>query len=168
MKIRDFPAAAWIPTDTFASLNPLVGLDWHDYFRSCWQLFGQATQPANLFGQHWSRFLDDCLLALNGNSPLLPEPGDKRFSDAAWQTHSFFRIPMQCHLAWVKALHEFLDSTDADPSSKEEMRFIVSSVTGAMAPCNYLLSNPAALSRVWQSGGVSMLSGILNLLQDFI
>jgi polyhydroxyalkanoate synthase len=45
-------------------------------------------------------------------------------------------------------------------------RFALSLLTEAVAPTNFLLGNPAALKKMMETGGASLIRGLQNLLQD--
>jgi polyhydroxyalkanoate synthase len=76
-------------------------------------------------------------------------------------------MSMQSYLAWGNALTSFVEKSGLDSLTKRRAQFVVSLLTDALSPTNTLLGNPAALKRVIDSGGGSLLEGIKNLLTDF-
>jgi len=73
---------------------------------------------------------------------------------------------LQGYLAWGKALSGFVARSALDAKSKERASFVVSLVTDALAPTNTLLGNPAALKKIIESGGASLVAGLQNMMAD--
>jgi hypothetical protein len=78
----------------------------------------------------------------------------------------FYRMYLQGYLAWGNALTGFVDRSALDAKTKERANFVVSLLTDALAPTNTLLGNPAALKRIVDSGGTSLVAGLQNMLAD--
>ena len=53
-----------------------------------------------------------------------------------------------------------------DESEKGEAKFFTSLVTDALAPSNWLLGNPAAVRKIVDTGGESLVKGTRNLVHD--
>ncbi len=53
-----------------------------------------------------------------------------------------------------------------DGRSKERAQYFTDLLMDAVAPTNTLLGNPAALRKTLESGGLSLVSGLVNLLTD--
>jgi poly(3-hydroxyalkanoate) synthetase len=64
----------------------------------------------------------------------------------------------QCYLAWSGALNRFVDEAKTDKRDTERARFVVSLLVDAMSPTNWLGGNPAALKRLVDTGGGSLLA----------
>ncbi len=102
------------------------------------------------------------------NAPLVkPDPGDQRFRDPAWQEHPYFDTIKQAYLlathAWVNLVHSALH---LDDSTRQKLEFAVRQVSNAMAPSNFVATNPEALQATIASGGGNLLAGLENLLDD--
>ncbi|KAA0998777.1 alpha/beta fold hydrolase, partial [Paraburkholderia panacisoli] len=102
----------------------------------------------------------------SGNSASTQPQSDKRFADAAWRDNSLYRSTLQGYFAVRNALTGFVDCSALDEKSKERAQFVLSLVTDAMAPTNTVLGNPAAIKKVVESGGASLVAGLKNLLTD--
>ncbi len=48
----------------------------------------------------------------------------------------------------------------------ERARFMLSLFTEAMAPTNTLLGNPAAMKKMYETGGASLVRGLTHMLED--
>ena len=66
------------------------------------------------------------------------------------------------------ALHRFLDDAKIDKRDAERTRFVVSLVVDAMSPTNSLAGNPAALKRLVDTGGASLVHGLENFVGDLV
>jgi len=149
-------------------VNPFIGLRPCDLLATVQQVSGQAVrQPALLLEQE-AALAREMLGILAGNSTAAPEKGDKRFLDSAWQSNPFYRIALQSYLAWGNALAGFVDRSALDERSKDRARFVLQLITDALAPTNTLLGNPAALRKVVESGGTSLIAGLQNALTDLL
>ncbi|MDP9073106.1 MAG: alpha/beta fold hydrolase, partial [Actinomycetota bacterium] len=99
---------------------------------------------------------------------LQPAAKDRRFADPAWDNNPWFFASRQAYLAWGRYVRELTAVADADrsPADKLKLDAAVSMVVDALAPTNFLMSNPAALRKAWQTGGRSVLKGQVNFLRD--
>ncbi|MCK9689764.1 alpha/beta fold hydrolase [Comamonadaceae bacterium BS-T2-15] len=148
--------------------NPFVGLRWRDVLASSRKIGLQAAkQPALLLEQE-AILARELISVLAGQSELDIGKGDKRFADPAWQTNPFYRRLLQGYVAWGQALSGFVDKSSMDADNKARARFAMSMVTEALAPTNSLAGNPAALKKVVDRGGASLLSGLRNMLSDMV
>ncbi|MBV8356537.1 MAG: alpha/beta fold hydrolase [Deltaproteobacteria bacterium] len=106
---------------------------------------------------------------LIGRSKIEPDPSDKRFTDPAWKENPFYRALMQGYLAWRGAMFDLVNeqtTNGSDWKTPAQQRFAVSLLTEALAPTNNLLGNPAALKRAFDTGGLSLLKGLRNFVDD--
>ena len=103
-------------------------------------------------------------MAASGDAPELK---DRRFSDDSWRDQN---QPW----GWAAALYlvnsEFLRRTaellEGDSKTVERVCFAVGQWCDAMAPSNFLATNPEAQRRLVESKGESLRHGIDNLLSD--
>jgi polyhydroxyalkanoate synthase len=103
-----------------------------------------------------------------GRSTIASKPGDRRFTDPAWRSNPVFHRLEQSYLASAEALAHVVDGLDGTVSDQraESARFAASLLASASAPTNFLLSNPAAIKRAFETGGASLLRGSRNLISD--
>ncbi|MBV8095124.1 MAG: alpha/beta fold hydrolase [Acetobacteraceae bacterium] len=146
--------------------NPFVGLRLEDILSTIGQIGGQALKAPMLVLKQEAALARDLLSALPGDAAIAPAKGDKRFADTAWADNPFYRMYLQAYLAWNNALEGFVDGSDLDDLGKQRARFVISLLTDALAPTNTLLGNPAALKKAIDSGGMSLVEGVKNLLSD--
>jgi len=148
--------------------NPFIGLRGGDVLASAGQLTHAVLKNPTLLLEQEAQLARELMSILAGNSDLAPEKGDKRFLDEAWKSNPFYRMALQGHLAWSKALAGLVEQTPLDAAGKERAQFMVSLVADALAPTNTLLGNPGALKKFLDTGGASTVHGLQNMLQDLI
>jgi polyhydroxyalkanoate synthase len=113
-------------------------------------------------------FLGELGRIATGGSALAPDPKDKRFADAAWKESFAYRALAQVYFAWGGALNGFVDEANMDKRDAERARFVVSLLVDALAPTNSFVGNPAALKRLVDTGGASLLHGLENFVGDLV
>src|SRR5215469_7044707 len=103
-----------------------------------------------------------------GLSDVAPAKGDRRFTDPAWTSNPVFRMIQQTYLASAESLDRIVAQLDDDRSgtSAERARFAANIITSAAAPTNFLVSNPAAIKRAFDTGGMSLVRGARNFARD--
>ncbi|MGX7002829.1 alpha/beta fold hydrolase [Caballeronia sp. KNU42] len=148
--------------------NPFVGLRPRDILATAQQIGTQALRQPTLLMEQEAALVRDLMAVLAGSADSAPPQGDKRFTDTAWQDNALYRMALQSYVAWRSALTGFVDRSALDAKSKERAQFVLSLYTDAMSPTNTLLGNPAALKKVIESGGASLLGGMKNLVTDML
>lgn len=111
----------------------------------------------------------ETLAIVRGRSELAPHPKDRRFGDPAWTDNGAFRRGAQLYLALADALGSLVDeleATDPDWRRVEQARFAATVLSSAIAPTNYLPTNPSALKRAFDTGGRSLVRGLGNFVED--
>lgn len=103
-----------------------------------------------------------------GRSSVAPARGDRRFADPAWTSNMAFRMIQQSYLASAQALDRIVAGMPDGRSGilAEQAQFAASIVASAAAPTNFLMSNPAALKRAFDTGGMSLARGARNFVHD--
>jgi polyhydroxyalkanoate synthase subunit PhaC len=93
---------------------------------------------------------------------------DKRFSDPQWDSNPYYHALKQMYLLASDYLLKEAEETANGESTLEErrLRFHLKQFVDALAPVNFLLTNPAALKRIIETGGISLADGTRNLLSD--
>ncbi len=147
--------------------NPFVGLRSEDLLKE-FQTIVEASvrQPQSILARQ-AEFAREYMAILSGTSKLAPEQNDKRFREADWNDNWFYKTCLQAYLAWARGLDEFVSKLGFDEKDTQRARFAVSLATDALAPSNIPWTNPIALKRFVETGGMSALSGLRqNMLQD--
>src|ERR1700761_100822 len=148
--------------------NPFVGLRACDIVATAQKIGTQALRQPALVMEQEAAFAREVLKLFSGGGDAMPPKGDKRFTDAAWQNNFMYRATLQGYLAWRDALAGFVERSALDPANKERAKFVMSLFTDAASPTNTLLGNPAALKKVVDTGGASLMDGCNNLMMDLL
>ena len=93
---------------------------------------------------------------------------DPQYRDRAWREHPLFHRLAQGHLAWAKWIEAMTDDPAAAWHTQERTRYVTNIVTGALSPANLLATNPAALRKTIDTGGMSILRGGRTFLHDLV
>jgi len=99
---------------------------------------------------------------------VAPAKSDRRFTDPAWTSNPVFRMIQQTYLASAESLDRVVAQLDDDRGGTraERARFAANIITSAAAPTNFLVSNPAAIKRAFDTGGMSLVRGARNFARD--
>jgi len=173
--IKDNPSQSGAPddlalgaTDGMLGPNPFVGVRPSDILATAQQIGAQAVRHPALLVEQEAALARELISILCGTATSTPPQGDKRFADPAWRDNLLYRMTLQGYLAWRNALTGFVDRSALDPRSKERAQFVMSLFADALAPTNTLIGNPAALKKIIESGGASLLGGFRNILADML
>jgi polyhydroxyalkanoate synthase subunit PhaC len=89
--------------------------------------------------------------------PPIQAGRDKRFTDPAWEENPGFFALRQAYLAVRKFADDVLVAGHGDPVSDRKAEMALGLLLDASSPTNFLLTNPAALKRAFETGGGSVL-----------
>ena len=98
--------------------------------------------------------------------PVAVDPKDRRFADPAWSGNPLFYGTRLTYLAACKWAREVVGAAQVDDSVGVKARMAVDLMLDALAPTNFLASNPAALKRAFDTGGGSLVNGMRQFLDD--
>ena len=102
-------------------------------------------------------------------APVVAVPeGDKRFADRTWTDNPAFFALRQGYLAASRLTEELLDAGSGDAMDDAKARLWTGFLLDAVAPTNFLLTNPAALKRALETGGASVIAGTAHMIDDLI
>ena len=106
------------------------------------------------------------MVGVDVEGPLAPSPHDGRFTDEAWSQNPFYYALLQLYLLNDRLVTELLEAAAAPEPDAAKSKFASTLVINAIAPTNYLFTNPKALKRAFDTGGRSLVLGARNYLQD--
>ncbi|HEY2033768.1 MAG TPA: class I poly(R)-hydroxyalkanoic acid synthase [Rhizomicrobium sp.] len=97
-----------------------------------------------------------------------PARGDKRFRDKDWQENQVFDFIKQSYLLTANWMQETVAKADdkLDPKTKKRIEFYTKQFADAVAPTNFVFTNPEVLRTTLQSNGENLVKGLNNLLED--
>jgi len=142
-----FEAWAKLLADPFKVAEAQMKL-WQDYLslwqRSMLKLMGHPAEPV-----------------------AEPHPTDRRFRHEDWEQNFLFDYIKQSYLITARHLHQTLGRVEGlDESSAKKVDFYTRQYIDALAPSNFLVTNPEVLRETVASGGQNLVRGLNNLLED--
>jgi len=102
---------------------------------------------------------------LEAEAPV-PVTSDKRFADRTWSDNPAFFALRQAYLAAVRLNRDLLAAGAGDPKADLKAELATGFLLDALAPTNFLFTNPAALKRAFETGGTSLAAGAANFVYD--
>lgn len=91
---------------------------------------------------------------------------DKRFADPEWEKNPFFAYLKQSYLNMSNYLVEFVAQSEMDEETKLRMKFFIRQYLDAISPTNFALTNPEVIKSVVDTGGMSLVEGMKNMVED--
>jgi polyhydroxyalkanoate synthase subunit PhaC len=151
-------------------------LDPADFGRSALSALARsAAHPAEA-GQAWLRFGTAMALAWpaaaarwlgsDADPPVPVDERDKRFADPAWEHNPGYFALRQAYLAARRLGEDLLAAGQGDRIADQKARLAAGFLFDALAPTNFLPTNPAALKRAFETSGGSVVDGARNFLDD--
>jgi poly[(R)-3-hydroxyalkanoate] polymerase subunit PhaC len=98
--------------------------------------------------------------------PVPVDPKDRRFADPAWSTNPAFYATRLAYLAGARFARDVVVAADVEPEFARKAALVTDLMIDALSPTNALPLNPAALKRAFDTGGMSVLRGARNFVDD--
>ena len=96
-----------------------------------------------------------------------PAPRDKRFNDPEWKSNQFFDFVKQVYLLSTQWAQDLVHNAEGlDPHTRKKAEFYVQQITNALAPSNFVLTNPEILRETLASNGDNLVRGMKMLAED--
>jgi polyhydroxyalkanoate synthase len=98
---------------------------------------------------------------------VAPDPKDKRFSDPEWTSNQFFDFLKQAYLLTTEwANYLVAGATGLDPHTRHKAEFYIRQIANALAPSNFVLTNPELVRETLASNAENLVRGMKNLTED--
>ena len=95
------------------------------------------------------------------------ERTDRRFKDQAWDESYVFDYIKQTFLLTARWMQKTVQEVDGlDDKTRRKVDFYTRQFVDAMAPSNFVVSNPEVLRATMESGGENLVKGLENLVSD--
>jgi polyhydroxyalkanoate synthase len=107
-------------------------------------------------------------VGVDETGPVSPARSDKRFVDAAFADNALYYLLEQEYLLSSQLVDELLDAAELEATEAIKARFAARFIVDALCPTNTLAGNPAALRRAFDTGGMSVVRGAKNMLDDLL
>ncbi len=137
---------------------------------------GVARNPARIVEQqidYWQsqlRLSNQLLLRLMGEDvePVArPKVGDRRFLDSTWEENALFDYIKQSYLLASDNLLECVSNLDGvEDQHRERLQYYVRQAVNALAPTNFVLTNPEVLRKTLETNGENLLQGLQMMVED--
>ncbi|MDA1099276.1 MAG: class I poly(R)-hydroxyalkanoic acid synthase [Proteobacteria bacterium] len=103
-----------------------------------------------------------------GAKPLItPEKGDKRFRGEDWENNQIFDFIKQSYLLTSRWVQNTVHEVDGlDKATAQKVDFYTRQFTDAMAPSNFVATNPEVLRETVATKGENLVRGLQNMLDD--
>jgi polyhydroxyalkanoate synthase len=116
----------------------------------------------NLWGESTKKFLGQ-----DGKTLFEPEKGDKRFKSPLWDQSAYFDFIKQSYLLTSRWLESAVRDTEGlDEATRQKLDFYTRQYINAIAPTNFVLTNPEVLEETVRTRGDNLVKGLQNLLED--
>jgi polyhydroxyalkanoate synthase len=98
---------------------------------------------------------------------ISPSPRDKRFADPEWKSNQFYDFMMQAYLLTTQWAQDLVRDADGlDPHTRKKAEFYVHQITNALAPSNFVLTNPEVMRETLAQSGDNLVRGMNMLAED--
>ena len=128
-----------------------------------------AQMQLELWQEHVKLFqgMTERLFGLTSKSNQRPVATDRRFQHPAWTENVAFDYIKQSYLVSAEAILSTVNCVDGlNPKTAHKVDFYTRQFVDAMAPSNFLATNPEVLQTTIETGGENLLRGLTNLLDD--
>ena len=96
-----------------------------------------------------------------------PSPKDKRFADPEWKSNQFFDFVLQLYLLTTQWANDLVRNAEGlDPHTRRKAEFYVQQIANALAPSNFVLTNPEVLRETLTSNADNLVRGMKMLAED--
>lgn len=126
-------------------------------------------QQMNLWKDQFQLYQNTLMKGFTSQTePLVtPDKGDKRFADEDWSNNPVFDFLKQSYLLTVNNMMESIDNTEGiDDKTRQRLSFFTRQWLNAVAPSNFLWSNPEILRLTMESKGQNLVRGFKQLTED--
>jgi polyhydroxyalkanoate synthase len=98
---------------------------------------------------------------------ISPSPRDKRFADPEWKSNQFYDFVMQAYLLTTQWAQDLVHNAEGlDPHTRKKAEFYVHQITNALAPSNFMFTNPEVMRETLAQNGDNLVRGMTMLAED--
>lgn len=152
--------------ETTTALNPIIGVRSADLVKSLGVVMAHAARQPAPFAKHFGNYSKELFDIAIGKSELAPDKKDRRFQDPTWKYNPLYKRGLQSWIAMRKGLEGWVDDSGVDEADRTRAHFILNLIADSLAPTNTFIGNPAALKRLYETGGLSLVKGLKNAYED--
>jgi polyhydroxyalkanoate synthase subunit PhaC len=154
-----------------AGLSPaalaLAYLDWATHLAAAPGTRLQLAESAARKSIRLFAYACRCALPNNQPVPIAPSPQDRRFAAEQWQQFPFNLI-YQAFLLNQQWWHAATTGVrGVSPHHESVVEFASRQILDMLSPSNFLLTNPEAIEQTARQGGMNLVKGFANLIDDW-
>lgn len=131
---------------------------------------GRLAEMQAKFWQDWFHLWQESAIRFmggKGEELFKPDKGDRRFKSPMWQESALFDFIKQSYLLTSRWMEHVVHSTEGlDEDTMNKIDFSTKQFINAMAPSNFLLTNPEVLQETLDTQGENLIRGLENLIVD--
>jgi len=135
-----------------------------------WSHPGELIKAQQKAASDWLKLWQSAASRASGKAAdpvAAPERGDRRFNDPAWSEEPVFDYLKQAYLLTAKRALEMVEEAEGlDEGARTRVEFFTQQYLNAISPANFAFTNPEAIRKAIDTGSISLLSGLANLLAD--
>jgi polyhydroxyalkanoate synthase subunit PhaC len=121
----------------------------------------------NDYMQLWQRTTRRAWFAEDVEPVAEPPVGDRRFKDTQWVENYVFDYIKQSYLIAASYMQAIVGKVEGlDDHTRHQMTFYARQWVDALAPTNFVATNPQVLRATLETGGENLINGFKNLLED--
>ena len=106
------------------------------------------------------------LRRLGGEAPAQSSGEDKRFAEPEWSSNPILAGLVEDYRARTQAALQLVDSARLPAATRRKARFAMQLMCDAFAPSNVPWLNPGVVKEATETGGMSLVRGLENFLDD--
>lgn len=161
--------------------NKAPDADWQEAFNiseSFQTWFGELLHHPESLWQAQSAFFQEYLALCknvqdklqNNATPAFVAPQvDRRFKAQSWQQQPFFYFLQQSYLLFTKHCMKFIaDNPSQSPKLTKQINFFGKNYLDALAPSNFIFTNPEVIEQILKTNGENLTEGMKNYFTDWI
>jgi polyhydroxyalkanoate synthase len=131
--------------------------------------FKLAEMSVRMWHDYVNLWQNTLLKAAGAEAPAVAEPvkSDNRFRSELWENNVLFDYIKQSYLIAAQNIQKSVAEVDGlDPVTARKVKFFTRQYIDALAPTNFVLTNPEVLKTTLETGGKNLLDGLNHLLKD--
>jgi len=136
-------------------------------------LLADPEKLVDLQVEYWGKWMTLChntALRIHGEQAediYKPETGDRRFRSPLWKDSPYFDFIKQSYLMTSRWMQDAARTAKGlDAKTMEKIEFSIRQFSDALAPTNFLMTNPEVIRETLATGGENLVRGLENFLSD--
>ncbi len=150
-------AASWPASLVSGAVDPLALSALNAQYQPRWAALWAAVQAVLVAGPQTRAKLPEI---------AAPDAGDRRFAAREWSELPYFSLLKQGYLIASRYLADLVALAQLPGPDKHRLAFMTRQYVDAIAPSNFVATNPEVIERALATDGASLTRGFANLIAD--